>query len=114
MTFRFRGDVLRAIVALVALILLPFILSDFLTLVIGVKALWIGIAALSLTFLAGYGGMVSLAQTAMYGVAGLTMANLYARHGFTDWTAVGVGIAVAVIVGLIVGRSRAAPRASTS
>lgn len=100
--FRFRGEVLRA-VALVVLILLPFLLSDFLTLVVGVKALWIGIAALSLTFLAGYGGMVSLAQTAMYGVAGLTMANLYARHGFTDWTAVGVGIAVAVIVGLIVG-----------
>ena len=72
---------------------MPLVLSDFHTLVIGVKALWIGIAALSLTFLAGYGGMVSLAQTAMYGVAGLTMANLYARHGFTDWTAVAVGIA---------------------
>jgi branched-chain amino acid transport system permease protein len=96
------GDLVR-IAALVALILVPLILSDFLTLVIGVKALWIGIAALSITFLAGYGGMVSLAQTAMYGVAGLTMANLYARHGVSDWNAVIIGILAAVVVGLIIG-----------
>jgi branched-chain amino acid transport system permease protein len=101
-TIRYRGELIRAI-ALVVLILVPFVLSDFHTLVIGVKALWIGIAALSLTFLAGYGGMVSLGQTAIYGVAGLTMANLYARHDFTDWTAVAIGIVVAVVVGLIVG-----------
>ena len=97
-----RGDFVR-IGVLCGLLAVPLVLSDFLTLVIGVKALWIGIAALSITFLAGYGGMVSLAQTGIYGVAGLTMANLYVRHDLADWTAVAIGVAAAVAVGLIIG-----------
>ncbi len=43
---RYRGELIRAI-ALVALILVPLVMSDFHTLVIGVKALWIGIAGAS-------------------------------------------------------------------
>jgi branched-chain amino acid transport system permease protein len=96
------GDIAR-LIALLLVVLAPLVLTDFLTLVIGVKALWLGMAALSLTFLAGYGGMVSLCQTALYGVAGFTMANLYARHDVADWNAVVIGILTAVLVGLVIG-----------
>jgi branched-chain amino acid transport system permease protein len=106
--FRYRGEVLRAI-GLVVLILLPFILSDFLTLVIGVKALWIGIAALSLTFLAGYGGMVSLAQMTVAGIAGYMVAIFGSAAtdgvtlGWPWWLAVVLAVAVATIAATFVG-----------
>ncbi len=96
------GDAI-GLVGVAAALVLPFFLSDFHTLVIGVRALWLGMAAMSLIYLAGYCGMISLGQTAIYGVAGLTMANLFIRHGWADWPAVGAGIVVAVVVGLVVG-----------
>ena len=58
-----------AVVALV-LVLAPLIFSDYFVSVILTKALWLGIAAASLIFLSSYGGMVSLAQVGLYGIAG--------------------------------------------
>ena len=54
-----------AIVVLLALV--PLVFSDYFTGAVASKALYLGLAAASLTFLAGYGGMVSLAQTGLYG-----------------------------------------------
>src|SRR5204863_5165116 len=39
------------------------------------------IAAASLTFLCAYGGMVSLAQTALFGIAGVILGNLATKGG---------------------------------
>ena len=65
-----------ALVAVLVLVLAPLIFSDFYLSAVITKALWLGIAAVSLTFLAGYVGMVSLGQVALYGIAGFTAANL--------------------------------------
>ena len=59
----------------------PAFTSGFFTSTVGMRSLWLGIAASSLIFLSGYGGMVSLGQTALYGIAGLTMADLVASEG---------------------------------
>ena len=40
-----------------------------------------GIAASSLIFLSAYGGMVSLGQTALFGIAGIIMGNLATKGG---------------------------------
>src|SRR5581483_11713232 len=40
-----------------------------------------GIAAASLVFLSAYGGMVSLAQTALFGIAGVILGNLATEGG---------------------------------
>ncbi len=40
-----------------------------------------GIAASSLIFLSAYGGMVSLAQTALFGIAGIILGNLATKGG---------------------------------
>jgi branched-chain amino acid transport system permease protein len=64
----------------VVLVVYPFFASRFWTVSIGAHALILGIIALSLIFLAGYGGMVSLAQTAIAGVAGYTVALLTVPH----------------------------------
>ena len=67
--------------------------------------LFLGVVAASLIFLSAYGGMVSLAQTAIYGVAGFALGNL-TTNGNTKglnlgWAEV-PGIVVALIVALAV------------
>ena len=70
-----------AIAVVVALALIaPLFVSDFFLNVILTKALWLGIAAASLIFLAAYGGMVSLAQVGIYGVAGHGLRQPRARR----------------------------------
>jgi branched-chain amino acid transport system permease protein len=59
---------------LAVLVVLPFLLTDFWTTNIFVRAMVYGIVALSLTFLAHYGGLLSLAQMVVAGVAGYTIA----------------------------------------
>jgi branched-chain amino acid transport system permease protein len=101
-TGRLPWPVLLVIVAIWALV--PLVVSDFFLNVILTKALWLGVAAASLIFLAAYGGMVSLAQVGIYGVAGMTYANLVAADGgnpaaWNPWIAVVAAIIVATIVG---------------
>jgi branched-chain amino acid transport system permease protein len=95
----------------IILLLAPAIFSTYWLSEILTQALWLGIAAASLTFLYRYGGMLSLAQVALYGIAGFTMANLVhtvnseggLNLGWTPWAAVFVGIAVAVLIGFLFG-----------
>jgi branched-chain amino acid transport system permease protein len=86
-------------------VLAPLYTSDFFLNVILTKALWLGVAAASLIFLAAYGGMVSLAQVGLYGVAGMTYANLVLADGgsaaaWNPWLAVIGALVVATVVGL--------------
>ena len=63
-----------------------------------------GIAAASLVFLSAYGGMVSLAQTALFGMAGIILGNL-ATEGGPGGTSKGLHLGwdptVAVIVAIL-------------
>jgi branched-chain amino acid transport system permease protein len=90
------------------LLLAPLLFTDFYLSAVITKALWLGIAAASLIFLAGYVGMISLGQVALYGIAGFTMANLVAADGgspiaWNPWLAALAGILVATGVGLFFG-----------
>jgi branched-chain amino acid transport system permease protein len=60
----------------IALLLFPFVTSPFITFQVGAQSLALGLIALSLMFLSGYGGMVSLAQMTVAGIAGYTVAIL--------------------------------------
>jgi branched-chain amino acid transport system permease protein len=86
----------------------PFVFTDFFVSVILTKALWLGVAAASLIFLSAYGGMVSLAQVGIYGIAGMTFANLVQADGgsaaaWSPWAAALAAIVVATAVGLAFG-----------
>ena len=61
---------------LLALLVFPFVASPFITFQIGAQTLVLGLIALSLTFLGGYGGMISLAQMTVAGIAGYTIGVL--------------------------------------
>lgn len=65
-----------AVVAALFLLAYPAFTTDFFTFQIGAYSLILGTIALSLMMLAGYGGMVSLAQMTVAGLAGYLMAIL--------------------------------------
>jgi branched-chain amino acid transport system permease protein len=96
------------------LILYPLVASPFFTFQVGGYALILGIIALSLMFLAGYGGMVSLSQMSAAGLAGYMVAIFGTNSvgtGF-DWpwwlvvpAAVFVGALFSVGTGLLAVRT---------
>ena len=90
---------------LVFLVLVPplHVLSKFNLSQVGTRSLWLGIAAASVVFLAANGGMVSLGQAAIYGVAGFTYADLVVKVGWGHWPAIFAGMGTAIAFGLAVG-----------
>ena len=66
------------------------------------RALILGLAASTLIFLSAYGGMVSLAQLLMYGVAGFVIGNAVAAEGSTKGLTLGLNPWVAVVAALVI------------
>jgi branched-chain amino acid transport system permease protein len=103
-------DRVVGLIALVLAVLAPLYVSSYWVGTLLTQMLFLGIVAASLIFLSAYGGMVSLAQVAVYGIAGFVVGNA-TTNGNTkglnlDWSpywGVAAGIAVAVAVGLIFG-----------
>jgi branched-chain amino acid transport system permease protein len=96
------------VASLVVLALCPLFVGDFFLSALLTQAIWLGLVALSLVFLAGFGGMVSLAQVGLFGVAGFTYANLVLADGgvetaWNPWPAAIVALIVATAVGLVLG-----------
>ena len=81
----------RHVIVLVALFAYPFLATPFFTYQIGAQSLALGLIALSLTFLGGYGGMVSLAQMTVAGFAAYMLAifgtssNVAISPSASDW-----------------------------
>jgi branched-chain amino acid transport system permease protein len=65
---------LATIIVVAVLLLYPWVMPRFWVLSIASQAMILGIAALSLVFMAGYGGMTSLAQAALAGFAAYMLA----------------------------------------
>jgi branched-chain amino acid transport system permease protein len=90
-------------------VLLPVVAGDFVLVQVVGWALILGIIALSLMFLAGYGGMVSLAQMTVAGVSGYMVTVLGASSLPTIslfwpwWVAAPLAIAIAVAFGTLAG-----------
>jgi branched-chain amino acid transport system permease protein len=88
----------------------PFLVPHFWTANLLTQALILGIVASSLIFLSAYGGMVSLAQVSIYGIAGFVVGNLTTNGntkglnlGWNPWWGVVVAVAIATTVALIFG-----------
>jgi branched-chain amino acid transport system permease protein len=102
---------LRHLAVLVFVLGFPLYASPFLTFQIGAQSLALGLIALSLTFLGGYGGMVSLAQMTVAGIAGYGVA-IFGASGSSDaaislgwpwWLAVLVAVAIATLCAAFIG-----------
>ena len=101
-------------VALVLAILAPLLFSDFWLNSILTQALILGIGATSLIFLSAYGGMISLAQTGLMGIAGYALANMVTQRvpggetkglllGWDPTVALVMAILLTVGIGLVFG-----------
>jgi branched-chain amino acid transport system permease protein len=100
---------LRHLLVLVLVIGYPFVATPFFTFQIGAQSLALGLIALSLTFLGGYGGMVSLAQMTVAGFAAYMLAifgsssNLAISLGWPWWLALVAALALATLVAAGIG-----------
>jgi branched-chain amino acid transport system permease protein len=88
----------------------PTFLTDYWVSFILTQTFLLGIAAASLIFLSAYGGMVSLAQTAIFGIAGFSLANMVTTDatggqnlGWNPWLGVLLAIALATGIALVFG-----------
>ncbi len=99
---------LRPGLMLAALVIYPMFANDFFILQIGGQMLIIGLIALSLMLLAGYGGMVTLSQMTVAGISAYLVALLGDSHGGVSlgwpwWRARLAAIMVAVIAAAFIG-----------
>ncbi len=98
------GGVAVAIMVLAPLLFTAYTVDQLLT-----QVLIFGIVAMSLVFLASYGGMVSLAQTAIFGIAGFVFGNMTTVDtkgltlGYSPWAGIIPALVIATGIGLIVG-----------
>ena len=104
-----RGIGARHVIMVLALLVFPAVASPFVTFQIAAQSFVLGTIALSLTFLAGYGGMVSLAQMSVAGVAGYTVAIL-GVNGTPEisvnmpwWGYLPIALVLAVVASALVG-----------
>ncbi len=98
------------VLVLALLVVSPALVSEYTLTSVLTQALWLGLAASTMTFLSAYGGMVSLAQVGVYAVAGFTLANTVTTEsskglnlGWNPWLSVLAGVVVATIFGTLIG-----------
>jgi branched-chain amino acid transport system permease protein len=109
LTTRLRALRWRHAVVLAALLIYPFVATPFFTFQIGAQSLALGLIALSLTFLGGYGGMVSLAQMTVAGFAAYLLAifgsssNAAISLGWPWWLALVFALLLATLLAAAIG-----------
>lgn len=93
----------------IVLIVLPVFGSDFFINFVMTRTMMLGLAASTMIFLSAYGGMVSLAQWLIFGVAGFAVGNVVAESGrglklgWNPWIAVVIALVVATLLALLLG-----------
>lgn len=108
------GKLLNGRTLLVALIIvlaiLPYLLSPFFINFVMTRSLMLGVAAATIVFLVRYGGMVSIAQFLMFGIAGFMFGNAALESGarglnlgWNPWAAVIFALVVTTIVAFVLG-----------
>jgi branched-chain amino acid transport system permease protein len=90
-------DRVVGVLALALALTAPFYVSSYWVGTLLTQMLFLGIVAASLIFLSAYGGMVSLAQVAVYGIAGFVAGNA------TTTNQKGLNLGVAVLAGTLFG-----------
>lgn len=106
-----RASSKLALVAVTAaLAVLPLVTSDFVTSFLVSRILILAVAAASIVFLFRYGGMVSLAQFLIFGVAGFMVGNATGQAGskglklgWDPWVGALFALGVCLIVALVLG-----------
>lgn len=106
--FLWRHLSARHVLIFLLALVYPLIATPFFTFQVAAQSLVLGLIALSLTFLGGYGGIVSLAQMSVAGVAGYAVAifgesSTPISLGWPWWVAVVFSLLIATAFATLVG-----------
>jgi branched-chain amino acid transport system permease protein len=99
--YRFRRALLSTLVGGIV-IAIPWITSEYFVMM-SVRVMFFGMLTMSLTFLAGELGAVSLMQASFFGISGYTVALLESRYGFPFPIPPLAGLAIAVLAAALFG-----------
>jgi branched-chain amino acid transport system permease protein len=100
---------LQDIVVGLVVLVLPFVIPGFFVFQIAAQALVLGVIATSLAFLVGGGGLLSLSQMSVAGVAAYLVAIFGSSSvesvslGLPWWAAVPLAIGLATVLGVLIG-----------
>ncbi len=98
-----RTKLVIGLLVLLALIAYPLFVPRYWILSIGAQSIILGIAALSLVFMAGAGGMISLSQAAIAALGSYGVAIASMRFGIDPLLAGAIGLMAATLAGAIFG-----------
>lgn len=84
------------------MLVLPFVMSEFQTIIL-TDMMIVGIFALSLNLILGYGGMVHFGHAAFYGAGAYTVGILTVRYGVNPWFAMALAPFTAAALGAVIG-----------
>ncbi|MEM7340062.1 MAG: branched-chain amino acid ABC transporter permease [Actinomycetota bacterium] len=105
------GRVVAVVAVVAVMIVMPAVGSEFFVTFVLTRTLILGIAAATIAFLSGYGGMTSMAQLLMYGIAGFMIGNFSVSEagskglklGIDPWLSVIAALAITTVVALLLG-----------
>lgn len=103
------GRNLAVVIGFGILYVLPFFGSDFFVDFVLTRTLMLGLAASTIVFLSAYGGMDSLAQWLIFGIAGFAYGNMVAESGrglalgWNPWLAIPIAIIICTLTSLLLG-----------
>ena len=89
-------------VAVLAAVLLPFVLEDFRVFQLNLVLIY-AIAILGLNILTGYGGQISLGHGAFYAVGAYTSAILISQVGMSAYLTIPIAAVVCLVMGVLMG-----------
>lgn len=106
---RLNARSIAVMAACVFLALLPTFGTDFFIDFVMTRTLMLGLAASTIVFLSAYGGMDSLGQWLIFGIAGFVVGNVVAESGrgmklgWEPWLAVPIALLVATTIAFVLG-----------
>ena len=98
-----------ALAVLILVVIWPVAFSTYYAHQILTQVFFVGIVAASVTFLSAYGGMVSFAQIALFGISGFVYGNATTHDskglnlGLSPWVGILLAIGFTVLMGVVFG-----------
>lgn len=89
-------------IVVIFMALLPLFGTDFFVGFVMTRTLMLGIAAATIVFLSGFGGMTSMAQFLMFGIAGFMVGNFSVSEAGSKGLKLGINPWVSVVLALII------------
>lgn len=76
-------------------------INDYYLNIVVMTFLWAALSG-AWNLMAGYGGLVSLGQSAFFGIGAYTTAVLYAQFGLSPWLGMGAGVVFTTVTAVII------------